>query len=259
MSTIETITESIQIQTITKPKKLAYTGVTIGIGPSDLMPAIEIATIALFGSTNTKTGDVVQTYHIPTQTHPIDATQNGQDESVCGNCPLKPSNTGVCYVRLGHGPSSVYRTFKNGRYPYIKDLSKTEQNSVIQRFKNAKKLRLGAWGEPSSDIKSSLFLARIAGKNTLSYTHQWRTNPALKPFTMASVDTKADYLEAKQLGWRTYRHTANLSDDKNQIQLERFENEIICPYVTKKIQCNQCGLCNGTQARTSKDIVATTL
>tara|TARA_R110002020_G_scaffold40690_3_gene120184 strand:+ start:2690 stop:3469 length:780 start_codon:yes stop_codon:yes gene_type:complete len=259
MSTIETITESIQIQPVTKLKKLAYTGVIVGIGPSDLVPAIEIATIALFGSINTKTGDVIQTYHLPTKTHPIDAVKNGQDESVCGDCPLKPSNSGICYVRLGHGPSSVYRTFKNGRYPHIKDLSKTEQKAVIERFKNAKKLRLGAWGEPSSDIKSSLFLARLAGMNTLSYTHQWRTNPQLRPFTMASVDNQQDYLEAKQAGWRTYRHTANLSDDKNQVQIERFENEIVCPHVTKKVQCNQCGLCNGTQAKTQRDIVATTI
>ena len=259
MSTVQTITESIQIQPKTKTKRLAFTGVVVGIGPSDLMPSVEIATIALFSSTNTKTGDVVQTYHIPTQTHPIDATQNGTDTAVCGDCPLKPSNSGVCYVRLGHGPSSVYRTFKAGRYPHIKDLSKTEQKATIERFKNAKKLRLGAWGEPSSDIKSSLFLARTAGKNTLSYTHQWRTNPQLKPFTMASVDTKQDYLEAKAEGWRTYRHTANLADDKNQIQLERFENETICPYVTKKLQCNQCGLCNGPQAKTQRDIISTTL
>ena len=259
MSSIETITELLQVQPKIKTKKLSYTGVVVGIGPSDLMPDIEIASIALFSSSNVKTGDVVQTYHIPTQTHPIDATRDGQDAAVCGNCPLKPSNTGVCYVRLGHGPSSVYRTFKNGRYPYLKDLSKTEQNSVVQRFKNAKKLRLGAWGEPSSDVKSSLYLARLAGKNTLSYTHQWRTNPQLKPFTMASVDTKQDYLDAKELGWRTYRHTPNLAEDKNQIQIERFENEIICPFVTKKLQCNQCGLCNGTQAKTQRDIVATTL
>ena len=259
MSIIETITELVQVQPITKTKKLNYTGVVVGIGPSDLVPDVEIASIALFSSSNTKTGDVVQTYHLPTQTHPIDATKNGQDESVCGNCPLKPSNSGVCYVRLGHGPSSVYRTFKNGRYPHIKDLSKTEQRATIERFKNAKKLRLGAWGEPSSDIKSSLYLAGLAGKNTLSYTHQWRTNPQLRPFTMASVDTKADYLEAKAQGWRTYRHTANLADDKNSIQLERFDNEIIYPFVTKKIQCADCGLCNGTQAKTQRDIVATTL
>ena len=259
MSIIETITELVQVQPITKTKKLNYTGVVVGIGPSDLVPDVEIASIALFSSSNVKTGDVVQTYHLPTQTHPIDATRNGADTAVCGDCPLKPSNSGVCYVRLGHGPSSVYRTFKNGRYPHIKDLSKTEQRATIERFKNAKKLRLGAWGEPSSDIKSSLYLAGLAGKNTLSYTHQWRTNPQLRPFTMASVDTKADYLEAKAQGWRTYRHTANLADDKNSIQLERFDNEIICPFVTKKIQCANCGLCNGTQAKTQRDIVATTL
>ena len=259
MSIIETITELVQVQPITKTKKLNYTGVVVGIGPSDLVPDVEIASIALFSSSNVKTGDVVQTYHLPTQTHPIDATRNGADTAVCGDCPLKPSNSGVCYVRLGHGPSSVYRTFKNGRYPYLKDLPKHEQKATIERFKNAKKLRLGAWGEPSSDIKSSLYLAGLAGKNTLSYTHQWRTNPQLRPFTMASVDTKADYLEAKAQGWRTYRHTANLADDKNSIQLERFDNEIICPFVTKKIQCANCGLCNGTQAKTQRDIVATTL
>ena len=48
MSTVQTITESIQIQPKTKTKRLAFTGVVVGIGPSDLMPSVEIATIALF-------------------------------------------------------------------------------------------------------------------------------------------------------------------------------------------------------------------
>ena len=71
-----------------KPPKFNYPGVTLRVGPSRLQPEVEIATIAVFNSSNSKTGNVVQVYYLPIAEHPIDAIKSGLDAAVCGNCPL---------------------------------------------------------------------------------------------------------------------------------------------------------------------------
>ena len=231
----------------TKSTRFSYPGITLRIGPSGLTNDT-IATIAVFNSTNEKTGNVVQVYYLPVAEHPIDAVKSGLDTAVCGSCPLKPSNTNVCYVRKFHGPSVVWRTFKAGRYPHYKDLSQADQNKVLSILKS-KPIRLGAWGDPASDLETSKFLASLAPQIT-AYTHQWQTTPQLKPFTMASVDTTVDYAIAKDSGWRTYRHTTdNLA----------FDNEIVCPHKTHNVQCIDCGLCSGTASNSTRDIVTKTL
>ena len=70
-------------------------------------------------------------------------------------------------------------------------------------------------------------LAAISGRSALAYTHQWRNTTELKPFTMASVDSTDDYMEAEDLGWRTYRHT---TDDI------AFQNEVVCPHKSHNVQ-----------------------
>ena len=227
--------------------RFSYTGVTLRVGTSDLTGDI-IATVAVFNSANGKTGDVVQVYYLPVDEHPIDAIKSGLDSAVCGSCPLKPSNANACYVRKFHGPARVWTTFKASRYPLYKDLSQAEKNKVLSILKS-KPIRLGAWGDPASDLETSTFLASLAPQIT-AYSHQWRANPQLKPFTMASVDTAEDYKQAKDSGWRTYRHT---NEDS------AFDNEIICPHKTHGTQCIDCGLCSGTNSGSDKDIVTKTL
>ena len=231
----------------TKSTRFSYLGITLRIGLPGLTNDT-IATIAVFNSTNEKTGNVVQVYYLPVAEHPIDAVKSGLDTAVCGSCPLKPSNTNVCYVRKFHGPSVVWRTFKAGRYPHYKDLSQADQNKVLSILKS-KPIRLGAWGDPASDLETSKFLASLAPQIT-AYTHQWQTTPQLKPFTMASVDTPEDYVIAKDRGWRTYRHTADST---------AFQNEIVCPHKTHNVQCIDCGLCSGTASNSTRDIVPKTL
>ena len=231
----------------TKSTRFSYPGITLRIGPSGLTNDT-IATIAVFNSTNEKTGNVVQVYYLPVAEHPIDAVKSGLDTAVCGSCPLKPSNTNVCYVRKFHGPSVVWRTFKAGRYPHYKDLSQADKNRVLSILKS-KPIRLGAWGDPASDIETSKSLASLAPQIT-TYTHQWQTTPQLKPFTMASVDTPEDYVIAKDRGWRTYRHTSDST---------AFQNEIVCPHKTHNVQCIDCGLCSGTASNSTRDIVTKTL
>ena len=225
------------------------------IGPSDLT-GDTIATIAIFNSANDKTGNVIQVYFLPVDEHPMDAIRSGLDSAVCGDCILRPLNSpnkdgDSCYVRKFHGPSAVYRTFKDGRYPLVKDLTPKDKAKVLSILKS-KPIRLGAYGDPLADIGTSVYLA-ATNREMLGYTHQWKeaeNHEWLQSFLMASVDTTADYKQAKDSGWRTYRYTIdNLA----------FDNEIVCPHKTHNVQCVDCGLCSGTNSNSTRDIVTKTL
>jgi len=108
-------------------------------------------------------------------------------------------------------------------------------------------IRLGAYGDPSCDQET---LQMLVERKWAGYTHQWRRYPHLKEWLMASIDSIDEYQEAKQLGFRTYRHTRDA---------EMLENEIQCPYYTHQVQCVNCLLCNGNRYRSGKDIVTWTI
>ena len=253
----------------TKSTKFPFPGVTLRIGPSDLT-GDEIATIVVLKSGNRKTGNVIQVYYLPVDEHPMDAVKSGLDQSICGDCTLRPifGNKTKCYVRKGHGPAKVWTTFHNNRYPLIENLLPVLQQDVMAILAS-KPIRLGAYGDPASDVESSKRLAKIGGRNTLSYTHQWRTVPELKPFAMASVDSADEYVEAKQAGWRTYRHQSldrleyhsggRFIDIHSKEWNGGYQSEILCPNTTHKIQCVDCGLCNGANGRNGKDIVVASI
>ena len=230
-----------------KPPTFNFPGVTLNIGPSDLT-GDTISTIAVFNSSNEKTGNVVQVYYLPVAEHPIDAIKSGLDTAVCGDCPLKPSESNACYVRKYHGPARVWTTFKASRYPLYKDLSQANKNKVLSILKS-KSIRLGAYGDPASDLETSMFLANLAPQIT-AYTHEWRNVPQLKTFCMASVDSTDEYMQAKDSGWRTYRHTTENT---------AFDNEIVCPHKSHNVQCIDCGLCSGTASYSTRDIVTSTI
>src|SRR4051794_22843892 len=100
-------------------------------GPSmiDGAPIVAIATGLGKGSTNEKTGAMVQVWIIRSDVDPITASRNGQDVSICGDCPHRgeadPSKeTGwargrSCYVNLVQAPGSVFRSFRAGKYQPI--------------------------------------------------------------------------------------------------------------------------------------------
>ena len=233
-----------------KSNRFNFPGVTLRVGASDLT-GDTIATVAVFNSANPKTGNVIQVYFLPVDQTPMDAIRSGLDSAVCGDCPLKPSNDNLCYVRKFHGPAKVYRTFKAGRYPLVKDLPAKDKTKVLSILKS-KTVRLGAYGDPLSDIETSIYLAAV-NPQVLGYSHQWENaenHEGLQSFLMASVDTTADYKQAKDSGWRTYRHT---NEDS------AFDNEIICPHKSHNVQCIDCGLCSGTNSNSTRDIVTKTL
>jgi hypothetical protein len=221
-------------------------------GPSELdgQPIVCIATGFAKASQNTKIGVGIQTWILRADVNPYAATQTGADASICGACKHRGSlrdgrNVGrTCYVHITMGgPASVWRAYRNGAY-------REASWNTIRAALAGRMLRLGSYGDPAA-VPAEIWqdLAAVATGHT-GYTHQWRKRADLRALCMASVDSIAEYLEAKAAGWRTFRVRA-----RNHLALT---SEVTCPASAEaghKTTCSACKACGGTSARARADIV----
>lgn len=233
------------------------TGFVFYRGPSAL-DGKPIVGVCLFGqSTNKKTGPMAQTYIIREDVHPVDAVNTGEDSSICGNCTHRKiardyinkrgkKMHGVkrtCYVNLGHGPTAVFSGLKRGIYP---DASP----ELLARIRG-RMLRLGTYGDPSAIPQTAWEPLLNSGiKGHTGYTHQWHNSLGSVWIgrLMASVDNATERLNAWKQGWRTFS-VLNTDETNKDAQ------SAVCPssaeYIAKtgkKVQCEQCGLCDGGTA-----------
>jgi hypothetical protein len=212
-------------------------GVILYEGPSQLdgAPIVVIAVGLKAKSTNRKTGAMVQTYILRSDVDPVAAIKAGKDAAICGDCRHRGDGTGkerTCYVNVGQGALSVWRAYKRGVYAYAETLIDLAAGRMV---------RLGTYGDPAA-VPSGIWhqLVRFASGHT-GYTHQWRTHPALMDLCMASVDTADEMIEARNLGWRTFR--VDLSG-----VIDARKGESLCPASAeagKKLTCAQCLACAG--------------
>ncbi len=192
-------------------------------------------------SDNEKTGPVAQVWVFVDETNPITAVKTGEDEAVCGSCALRKN---VCYVNLSHGPLNIWKSYKSnpdnfaiGFPPY----AKTKRRIV----------RLTAYGDVAALPLSVVEECVSRFKSTLGYTHSWRERPELARFVMASVETPELAAEAQAIGFRTYRIKASAEEP-------RLKGEALCPYESPaKLQCVDCGACNGKAGPFTSNIVVT--
>lgn len=212
-------------------------------GPSMLngKPIVAIATGLDGKSTNVKTGPMVQTWILSQKESPMEAAKSGNDDAVCGDCPLRPLNLGTCYVTLFQGPRSIWATWKRGRYP---DFS-------VQSFSGLP-VRFGAYGDPAAVPFHIWDAIGLQASMTTGYTHQWRDcDPLHKHYCMASVETEDDAMLARERGWRTFRVTTRPGD-------KSLSKEVVCPASEEaghKIQCIDCGACDGRASKRKSHIV----
>ena len=196
--------------------------------------------IATMSTENVKTGDMVQIWILPREVDPVTAVKMGLDDVVCFDC--KHRGTGAkdrtCYVTVFQAPLAIWKAYQRGRYSF---LGTDEYREVF----GGRKIRFGAYGEP---VLIPLYIVReltIASDGWTGYTHQWRhaEYAPYRVYIMASVDTPAEYLEAKSQGWRTFRvRTSNQP---------MFDREIMCPASDEaqhKTTCEDCRLCSGSYA-----------
>lgn len=228
-----------------------YRGAILWEGPSPVNGA-PIALIAVGfdskGSSNAKTGKMIQTYIIRTDVRPDAAVKLGQDDAICGNCPhrLNPvTGERSCYVREAEGPLAVFRGYKRGIY---KDLT-----GNLEEFKSwlqyrGRELRVGAYGDPAM-VPFEVWAEIIpAAPSWTGYTHQWAEpffDARLLRFVMASIEAEwqKDLLPAGTRFFRTKR-----PDEANA------KDEISCVAETRGVSCADCRLCRGTALKGAKSI-----
>ena len=169
---------------------------------------------------------------------PIEALQ-GKDSKICGDCPLRPSKQGGCYVTVARFAQAVWRSVKG--------------LDVVTTWATTKPIRLGAYGDPAmlpeKVIRRRVSVANKFRPNHTGFTQRWRlkSNQWLRFFCMASVSTPADAARAQSMGWRTYR--ARSKDEPI------MAGEVTCPASKEagnRTTCQQCVLCDGMRSDTDR-------
>lgn len=198
-------------------------------------PIVGIITGLKVRPENKKTGNLLQTWIIRQDQSPWDAVMSGNDFSVCGSCQQSrgPGKTGKCYVDLGKAPHNIYDCYKKGRYPTF------SSNQAMDILKEGRYLRIGAYGNPSAipfEVWSPI--VKLVKKWT-GYEHLWRLcDQRFKEICVASCETEQDLIDAKNMGWYTFR--SRFSNEPVR------EDEFMCPASEEanyKMTCYECMAC----------------
>lgn len=209
-------------------------------GPSELdgEPIILLLTGLTTPTTNTKTGDMLQTWILHRDVAPNVAIKTGHDVSVCGQCPLRPLLHAMdpigdepCYVLTHQAPLS---TWKANRHLPVSPVE------VTRALVAGRKVRRGAYGDPGA-VPAHVWEIFTDNAGT-GYTHQWK-DAYLSSFAMASVHDATERAEARARGYRTFRVSASADDI--------LPGEILCPASKEAgalVQCADCNLCDGSRA-----------
>ena len=221
-------------------------------GPSEL-DGSPIIVIAVAKSNNGKTGNMVQTFIMREDVHPVEALKTGDDASVCGGCLARPANEGWCYVRVEQSVAGVWKCYhqmpnsraKSGKFAGYPEATSPE---AIRDMGRGRAIRLGTYGDPAAVplyVWRSL-TAEATGWN--GYTHQWATcSPEYAEFCMASIDQPCDTIAAEMLGYRCF--VAVLPGESAG---DTSRKSVGCPAAVENgqnAQCGDCMGCGGTEGR----------
>jgi hypothetical protein len=192
--------------------------------------------IATTGSTNTKTGNMIQIWILDRNLHPVESIQTGKDASLqCSGCPFA-SGKG-CYV-APMPLMAIWNKFQRNEYPFLA-FNSLEWNA----FWAGKSVRFGAYGNPSliplAIVES---IASFAFKHT-GYFHNWKEMSAAEAkaygrFFMASCEPW-NVKKANALGLRTFTVFPEGAAPEGA--------GIECLADSRGLTCTQCGLCDGTE------------
>ena len=213
-------------------------------GPSGFDPHVRIVAVMTLESTNLKTTGSAdrervfqpQVWIFRADMHPSEAVSCGADAAICGDCPFRAG--AGCYVRMDP-VVSIWRAWQRGRYAAV------DWSILRSLMAGVTYVRLGAYGDPAAvplvvweRLETACADARIIG-----YTHAWKdADRRYARWLMASVETAADRLRARALGFRTFRIRAPGSP------LAR--GEFVCPAsheAGSRRSCEQARCCDGSR------------
>ena len=215
----------------------------------DGQPLVAIVTGLHGDNKNRKTGaDLSQLWVLRADISPLAALKVGADRSVCGICKHRGDGTGKkrsCYVAIKNAPRQVWKTFAAGRYVTMRPA-----DVATHLASRAMGIRIGAYGDGAA-LPVSVLADLTHGIFHTGYTHAWQSRPDLRQFLMASVDTQAEYDEAKKASWRTFR-VRTAGEPLNS-------QEIACPAsdeAGRRTSCDHCGLCDGARPDDQRKSIA---
>lgn len=234
--------------------------IVIYLGPS-MLDGAPIVVLASVGSSNVKTGSMIQTWIMRADINPSETSARKLDSSVCGECPRRHSLGGDCYVQIVHAPRSVWASWdRNGRSG--ENWADHDQTIRLQSDARQYGLRLGSYGDPAAvpyTVWQDL-IGALAPRSVVGYTHQWDfkfddmqmrykwLRPPmsdhhmwLQSNVMASCDSVAEANCARALGWRYF-----LAIPASELATVP-ERTVQCPATRDQnpLTCNTCGICNG--------------
>ena len=202
-------------------------------GPSMLDNA-PIVVVATMSTSNSKTGQMVQTWILRADINPVEASKFGQDSSICGNCVHRHYNKGACYVNIGQAPNGVFKGYQRGIYPvFVYD--------DHAHYFSHRKIRLGAYGDPAAVPFGVMQSIAALGIGHTGYTHQAEHKGFDGRFfelCQVSADTPRQAEKYQKLGARTFR--VALAGDA------LANGELECLADSKGLQCIDCMLCDGS-------------
>jgi hypothetical protein len=211
-----------------------------------------------YGSTNSKTGDGVQIWILPSAWVIDGKDAMSDDEASCLDCPHSKRANRTCYVRKGNAEMGLKSKVASLHKQYVSgNLEILPIESAIDEVSNCsgKFVRFGAYGEPVLLGESVVSAIARASSNWTGYTHQWR-NPMYawaSKYFMASVETPALRDVSHRLGWRSFHVIINTDKQStNHIVQLHDKVEVTCPASKEagyKTTCNKCGLCKGTSSK----------
>lgn len=202
----------------------------------DNSPIFLVLTGFVFPTSNRRTGRQIQSWILQQEFTPTKAAKQGLDHGICGDCCLKMSQTNTCYVRL-LPINNIYHKYTRGSYPKFG----ANEIAILERYRYS--IRVGSYGDPTAVPFEVWEPIILASKKWTGFTHQWsQCDQRWKKYLMASVQTQAEARVAQNQGWRTFRIIAP--------NAPLNENEIICRHTEDdRMQCSECGLCNGASSK----------
>lgn len=205
-----------------------YTGESL----IDRKPIVCIGTLR---TENAKTGNMVQTWILRADMKPTSAIFNGEDSSICGECPHRgeKGRGRSCYVAVHQAPNKVWDSWKRGSYSGFRP--ELVKNRLV---------RLGSYGDPAAVPYEKWQNLVSHSVGWTGYTHQWRTcDERFSQILMASCDSREEQREARSKGYRTFRVYDPSVDSV-------AAGEFSCPASSEagyRLNCENCLACAGTR------------
>lgn len=228
-------------------------------------PVLNLIQTRLSG--NTKTGKVLQTWHLNPDMDPLEARRYGAgDERICGNdeCEHRAKEDqkqGTCYV-FGFVLVGLYKAYLRGRYPHWSEFGDTLAE-VLTKAGSGKNVRLGAYGDPVCLGEANVAALVCEAKTFLGYTHQWKRDELAwaKEYMMASVDTPEMLLAADAREWRAFSvYSPDVAPSEALQRMRSHGLKVLrCPAskeAGEKANCNNCPIeCSGKASKVQHHVM----